>query len=49
MKTLNGSMDAMDGQAYFVKAVSYVCKMFMKLTTTHNVIKLFSSVVYEFL
>ncbi len=29
------------GLPYFVKAVSYTCKMFMKLTTGVNVIKLF--------
>jgi hypothetical protein len=33
----------MDGAAYFARAVSYKCKMFMKLTTGVNAIKLFSS------
>jgi hypothetical protein len=29
----------MDGVAYFVRAVSYICKKFMKLTTGATVIK----------
>ncbi len=31
LKTLCRSMPAVVGPAYFAKAVSYVCKMFMKL------------------
>jgi hypothetical protein len=31
----------MDGQAYFCKAFSYECKMFMKPTTGVNVTKAF--------
>jgi hypothetical protein len=34
-------MRVMDGTAYFDRAVSYRCKMFMKLTTGVNAIKLF--------
>jgi hypothetical protein len=34
LKTLHGSMNAMDdGTVYFDRAVSYMHKMFMKLTT----------------
>jgi hypothetical protein len=35
----------MDGAAYFGRAVSYKCKMFMKLTTGVNAIKLFFFVI----
>jgi hypothetical protein len=31
----------MDGVAYFVRAVSYMCKKFMKLTTGATVKKIF--------
>jgi hypothetical protein len=34
-------MNAMYGATYFVNAVSYACKMFMKLTTGVNDIKPF--------
>jgi hypothetical protein len=42
-ETLHGSSRAVDGTAYFAKAISYSRKMFMKLTKGVNVIKLFSS------
>ncbi len=35
----------MDGVAYFVRAVSYTCKKFMKLTTGATVIKNLSIVI----
>jgi hypothetical protein len=31
-----------DGRAYFAKALSYACNMFMNSTTGVNIIKLFS-------
>ncbi len=39
------SLFEMDGRAYFSIAVSYDCKMYMKLNTGANVMKLFSSLV----
>ncbi len=48
MKTLHGSMQKMNGTAYFATAVSYNHKMFMKWTTGTNVIKLFTAVSYNF-
>ncbi len=37
MKILHGSVHAVDDTANFARVVSYVCKMFMKLTTGINV------------
>ncbi len=34
LKTLLGIMHSVDGTAYFAAAVSYECKMFMKLTNS---------------
>jgi hypothetical protein len=31
-------LEMKDGKAYFVRAVSYVCKIFMKLSTGFHVI-----------
>jgi hypothetical protein len=42
LRILHGSVHAMNGPAYFVKAVSYKHKMFMKLTTGVYAIRLFS-------
>jgi hypothetical protein len=39
----------MNGATQFVGVVSYKRKMFMKLTTGVNLVKLFTSVTYEFL
>jgi hypothetical protein len=36
LKTLHWSIHAMEGTDYFVRAVSYVRKMFMKLPTDHR-------------
>ncbi len=33
MKTLHGTMRTMDGTGYFVRDISYECKMFKNLTT----------------
>ncbi len=41
MHTLRVSINAMDGLAYFARAVSYEYKMFMKSTTGVTVIKHF--------
>jgi hypothetical protein len=41
--TLHGSKHTTDGATYYAVAVSYMCKMLMKLTTGINVIKLLSS------
>jgi hypothetical protein len=38
----------MDGATYLSRAVSYTCKMFMKLTTGVNGIKRFTAVRYAF-
>ncbi len=40
LQTLHGSMHAMGGLVYTALAVGYDCKMFMKLTTGGNIIKL---------
>jgi hypothetical protein len=33
--------------SYFDTAVSYACRLFMKLTPGANVIKLFTSIIHE--
>ncbi len=46
MKKFHGGMHKVDdGTAYFDRALSYGCKMFMKLTAGFNAIKLFLSLV----
>jgi hypothetical protein len=47
LKTLHGSIHAMNDQTYFATAVYYKRKMFMKMTTGANVTKLHSTVVYN--
>ncbi len=41
LQTLHGSMHAMGGLVNAALAVSYACKMFMKLTVGGKIIKLF--------
>ncbi len=48
LKKLHGSMYAMhDTTAYFIWAVSYACKIIMKLATGANVIYFFKTEIYE--
>jgi hypothetical protein len=44
---MHGSMQVMDGTAYFAGVVSYMCKMFMDSNTGVNVITSFFFVTYE--